>query len=575
MKQPKKIPYGLSNYHSIRTENYAYVDKTRFIEMIENEPAKYLFLTRPRKFGKSLFLSTLRHYYDICHADKFDVLFGDLYIGKNPTPNRNAFFIMKFSFSGLDTSSPDCFKIAFTEAIKGSIAFFLVEHMTVFENYKELREKLENRNTVRGCIELAFEIINSFQRKAYIIIDEYDHFANDLIAQGTNLSVEQYKQLIWANGVVRDFYETLKDNSETVIEKIFITGITPIMLDDVTSGFNISNNLSIDGQYNEILGFTDDEVEFFRQETGTDKSLIKVDMKYLYNGYMFHVDAENRLYNSSMVNYFFLQVLKNREKIEYLMDDNLKTDYGRIRMLLNRPENIEDIEKIIEYEKIPAKVIPRFSIGRIHDQQNFLSLLYYLGLVTIGRDEKSGKALLRIPNYTIKTLYWEYMERIIMERNPKMLYRSSVIYGSMATMAFDGDYRPFFENFHQNFVSRISNRDLQKFSEKNVKFLLLSIFFQTNLYLPISEAENPAGYADMYLQRRSSLYPKIISDWVVELKYIKQADADNEKLLEEKKGEAFEQLQRYKSSSFFRERTDVRYIAVVFTGKKDYFIEEV
>ena len=275
------------------------------------------------------------------------------------------------------------------EAIKSSIAFFLVEHMSVIENYKELDEQLENRNSVRGCIEFAFKIINSFKRKAYIIIDEYDHFANDLIAQGTNLSVEQYKQLIWANGVVRDFYETLKDNAETVIEKIFITGITPIMLDDVTSGFNISSNLSIDRQYNEILGFTEAEVE-------------------------------NRLYNSSMVNYYFLQILKNGERIEYMIDDNLRTDYGRIKMLLDKPESVEYLENIIEHEKVSEQIVPRFSIDKIHEQRNFLSLLYYLGLVTIDRDDNTGEALLRIPNYMIKTMYWEYMENLIMERSSKI-----------------------------------------------------------------------------------------------------------------------------------------------------------
>ena len=575
MKTQKKIPCGQSNFEKIRTENYIYVDKTRFIEQIENELNSYQFLIRPRKFGKTLFLSTLRHYYDICYADKFETLFGDLYIGKHPTPKRNSLFVIKFSFARLDTSSVDDFKKSFFSAMRSSIQTFLTEHSSVIENFMELKKEAWKIDTVSGQIEYAFDIIGSYKRKAYIIIDEYDHFANDLIAQGTNLSTEQYRELIWANGVVRDFYETLKDNTDTVIDRIFITGITPIMLDDVTSGFNISNNLSLKEKYNEILGFTKQEVEFVRQEGGIDKSLIKVDMEYLYNGYLFHQDAQNKLYNSSMVNYFFSEILDEGEKIKRLIDDNLKTDYGRIKMLLKRTSSIEKLEKIIENNQIKSEVINRFSIDKIHDSQNFLSLLYYLGLVTIDKDKKSNTPLLTIPNYSIRIIYWEYMENIILERNPQMIYDPSIVLESMITMAFDGDYEPFFESFQRNFLSYLSNIDLENLSEKNIKFLLLSILYQTNLYLPISELENSQGYSDIYLQRRDYLYPGIKIDWILELKYVKQTDAENESLISAKKNKAIEQLQRYKSSNLFKDRTDVRYLAVVFVGKKSYWVEEV
>jgi hypothetical protein len=162
-----------------------------------------------------------------------------------------------------------------------------------------------------------------------------------------------------------------------------------------------------------------------------------------------------------------------------------------------------------------------------------------------------------------------------MERNPKMIYDPNIILESLATMAFDEDYKPFFMNFHKNFVNNISNRDLRNFSEKNVKFLLLSILFQTNLYLPVSEPENSEGYIDMYLQRRSNLYPKIKTDWVWEIKYVKQENAENTQLIEQNKTIAIEQLKRYKSSNIFKDRTDVRYVAVVFTGKNEFWTEEV
>jgi len=575
MKTPKKIPYGQCNFERLRTENYIYVDKTRYIQHIEDEVNSYHFLIRPRKFGKSLFLSVLEHYYDVRYKDDFDVLFGDLYIGKNPTPKRNSLFVINFHFSGLDTSSVEDFKKSFIGAIRGSVQFFLTAHRSIIKDYEELKKEAWKIDNVRGQIEFAFDIINRYNSKAYIIIDEYDHFANDLIAQGTNLSEMQYKQLIWANGVVRDFYETLKDGTKKIIDTIFITGITPIMLDDVTSGFNISNNLSLKEKYNEILGFTEEEVEFIKKEAGIDVSLIKVNMKFLYNGYKFHTDAKNKLYNSAMINYFLGEIKDEGEKIERLMDDNLKTDYSRIKRLLKKPLNIEILEKIIENESLFANVISRFSIDKIHDSQNFLSLLYYIGLVTIDKEKKTGKPVLKIPNYSIKTLYWEYMDNIIRERNPRMIYDPNIIFEGLLTMAFDNDFAPFFESFHKNFVSQISNRDLEKFSEKNVKFMLLSILYQNNLYLPVPELENSEGYTDIYLQRRSNLYPNVEIDWIWEIKYIKHSDADNQNLIETKKTEAISQLQRYKTSNLYKNRTDIRYLAILFTGKKSYWIEEV
>ena len=573
--QPKKLPCGQCNFETIRTQNYIYVDKTRFIEQLEDEANRYQFLIRPRKFGKSLFLSVLEHYYDVRFADDFKKLFGNLYIGEHPTPSRNSYFVIYFSFSGLNTNSVEKFEISFTEAIQSSIDFFIIQHKSVIKDYEEKMKELGMKNSVRAYIEYALKLINGFGSKAYIIIDEYDHFANDLIAQGANLSAEQYKQLIWANGVVRDFYETLKDNSRTVIERIFITGVTPIMLDDVTSGFNISNNLSLKESYNEILGFTEEEVSRLIEESGIDKHKITIDIKYWYNGYLFHEDAEHKLYNSAMILYFLDQTKETRGKVKCLVDSNLKTDYGRIQFLLNKPANIDKLTEITEFNAVSAEVIDRFSIDKIHEPKNFLSLLFYMGLVTINKEPESGNPVLRIPNYSVKTMYWDYMENIIKDQHPEAFFDTSLLRASMTKLAFKNDYAPFFEKFQKDFVTRLSNRDLENFSEKNVKFFLLSIFFQANFYHPLSETENSKGYSDIYLQRRNDLYPVIQYDWVLELKYVKQADAENDKVIQKMKVDAIEQLQRYKTSHLFKKRTDVRYLAIVFIGKKDYLIEEI
>jgi hypothetical protein len=481
-------------------------------------------------------------------------------------------FVLNIDFSGIDTSSIEDFNISMLEKTKIASERFLNRNEKFIKNIDDQITELRKQNKISSCLDFIFTIVEKSGKKLFVIIDEYDHFANDMIASGTYLGENIYKKTVWAGSQVRDFYETLKIGSKTVIDKIFITGINPIMLDDLTSGFNISNNLSNDVRYNEILGFTEDEVDFLIDECGIDRNKITVDRQFLYNGYMFHENAEKKLYNSAMMSYFLYKINTTEGEVKNLINDNLKTDYGRLRNLLKEPQNIESLEKIIELEKIPSEVIPRFSIETIREQKNFLSLLYYMGLVTI--DLERGRPMLKIPNYSIKTMYWEYMEKMIMERNPAMMYDTSEIFEGLISMSFDGNYKPFFETFHKKFVSQISDNDLQNFSEKNVKFLLLSILFQNNLYLPISEQENSNGYTDIYLERRN-LYKVLPIDWVWEIKYIKQKDSKKKNLIEEKKTEARTQLLRYKNSNRFENRTDIRYLAIVFVGKKNYFIEEI
>ena len=573
MQKPKKIPYALTNFESIRTENYLYVDKTRFIEMLENENTKYLFLIRPRKFGKSLFTSVLEHYYDIRFQDRFEELFGDLYIGQNPTKLRNSYFVLNFDFSGLDSSDVESFKISFTAAIRMSILMFLSNHKSIIPNRTELEKEVWKMDNVRDYIDFAFKIINDFGCKAYIIIDEYDHFANDIIAKGTQISKNQYQETIWANSITKDFYETLKSGTKSVVDKIFVTGITPIMLDDLTSGFNISNNLSLEIRYNEILGLTREEVEWVMEQICLDKSLISIDIEKMYDGYLFNEKAQNKLFNSTMIFHYFKELLNNGNNAKYLIDDNLKIDYGRIRNLISKHDNKEKIRELIENNSIIGDVINRFSIERIHEDKNFFSLLFYMGLVTIDNTNPL-KIALKIPNYSVKTMYWEFIENMLTEELEGLSLDNSRYTDPIYSLAYENNYEPFFEYFNKRIVSYLSNRDLLNTVEKDIKFLLLPMFFASNYYFPISEMENSAGYTDIYL-KRSHLHPTTISEWVWEVKYIKQSDSENEKLIEEKKKEAITQLQRYKNSNLFKERTDIRYLAVVFVGKKGYFVEEV
>jgi len=410
-RKGKKIPDGQSNFEKIRTENYVYVDKTRFIEQIENEDNNFCFLIRPRKFGKSLFTSVLDYYYDLRFENRFQELFGDLYIGKNPTPKRNKMFVLNFDFSGIDTTSIKDFNISLLEKIKLATQRFFIDHKKLIPNYEELNLRVWDMEKSSSCLEFIFNVVHSFDKKVFVIIDEYDHFANDMIASGSYLGEENYKKAIWAGSQIRDFYETLKANSKTVIDKMFITGITPVMLDDVTSGFNISNNLSLKEKYNEILGFTEEEVDFLIDECGIDRETITVDREFLYNGYLFHEDAEKKLYNSAMILYL-LRKVNDGEINDFFKNENLQPDFAIIQKFLNNSENIEKLEKLVEAGTIPSILTTRFSTDEIHKPKNFLSLLYYLGLLTI--DNSTQVESLKIPNYSIKTMFGNMLKKSYM-----------------------------------------------------------------------------------------------------------------------------------------------------------------
>jgi hypothetical protein len=515
----------------------------------------------------------LDHYYDVRHKDNFDKLFGDLYIGKNPTPLRNELLVLSFQLSGIDTSNVERFNGSFAGAVRGSVASFLVAHKEIIENYEELYKELFKLTYSRDYVEFAFDIIAKYNRKAYVIIDEYDHFANDMIAAGVYLGQEQYKKTIWAGSQVRDFYETLKDNSATVIEKIFMTGITPIMLDDLTSGFNVSTNLSTKVRYNEILGFTKQEVEHIIDECEIDRHLINEDIEHLYNGYLFHNQATTTLYNSTMIFNYFHELKDTNGRVENLVDYNLRIDYGRLRNLISLYDNKEKLRMLLENNIVSSEIVKQFSIEVVRDKKNFFSLLYYMGLVTIDNKSLTGSGL-RIPNYSVKTMYWDYVERMLHDELEGLELDNSKYVYQIRLLAVEGDYKPFFEYFSKCIMKHLSNRDLLGTVEKDIKFLMLPMFFNTYRYFPISEFENNEGYTDIYL-RRSNVYPLCKYEWVFEIKYIKQKDYRKKMLIEAAKRDAREQLERYKNSTFFKEKKDVRYLSIVFVGKKEYFLEEV
>ena len=396
----KKLPYGISNYEKIIEENYKYVDKTQYIEKLENLSEPNIMFLRPRKFGKTLFTSVLENYYDVKKKDKFEKLFGETYIGKNPTPNKNGYDILRFNFSGIDTSTVGSTIQGFKNKVANSITLFVNQYnIDFYVNYEQEAEE------ILDSLFKAFEL-QKLGEKIYVIIDEYDHFANELLG----FHPEEFKSLVSKNGKIRKWYEILKQGTETVVDRIFITGVAPITLDSLTSGFNIGSDITQDERFNEMMGFTQEELVQILEEQEISKEeqqeILPI-MKENYDGYKFTLKGKEKIYNSNMCLYFLSNYTWSREIPNKLIDMNIASDYSKLASMLNlcRGENREEIiKKTISGEGIGEEIIQKFNPAVEFTEKEMISMLYYLGYLTI-QGEEFGYPILGIPNKVMKE-FW-------------------------------------------------------------------------------------------------------------------------------------------------------------------------
>ncbi len=566
-----KLPYGLSDFKSLREQGYVYIDKTPYIGKLESLPGKYLFFTRPRRFGKSLFLSMLAHYYDVNAKDNFVQLYGDLYIGQHPTELKNAYFVLELDFSGLHTGSKEELESSFNTKLKDNIAAFIDKYSGFFQAASMLKEELNQRRDAASVLNLLIHELKKLERKLYLVIDEYDHFANDIIAGGNE---QFYKDIIRGAGFVRDFYETVKIGTKSVIDRIFITGISPIMLDDMTSGFNISTNLTTHIVTNEMLGFTESEVRQIIRHTGlqTNEEALVGELRKNYNGYLFNMDGKSRVYNPDMVLYFFNEWLTSGRYPGQLFDDNVRTDYGKLRRLMDSERNRRQLETIIADEGIVTNLVSKFSFDRMYDEEYFVSLLFYMGLLTIS-GTKYGLTELGIPNYVIKQMFWEHFERELRE-TAGIEYASNELGSAVWEMAYAGKVQPFVDFLNGRVLKALSNRDLIRFDEKVFKVLLLAYLTMTNLYRPVSEREEEGKYTDILLEKDFRVQGNL-HEWLLELKYVKTGGRGSlDKKVAEAKREGLEQLGRYSESRGLAGKPVLKQAVLVLVGRDEVRVEE-
>ena len=557
----KKLPYGISNYEELVKDGYYYVDKTMYIEQLENLAEKRIMFLRPRKFGKTLFTSTLENYYDIKKKEEFEILYGDTYIEKKPTKLKNSYHILKFNFSGIDTTNEETTIKGFKKEVASSIKVFVEKYGLDF--YINIDDEAEN---ILDNLIKAF-LIQKAEEKIYVMIDEYDHFANELLGFNTN----QFKNLVSKNGKVRKWYEILKKGTESVIDRIFITGVAPITLDSLTSGFNIGLDITQDREFNEMMGFTEEELKDLMLKQKIDKEeqekIIPI-MRENYDGYRFSIKGKEKMYNSNMCLYFLNNYTRFKEIPTQLIDMNIASDYSKLGKMLDLCQGEERekvIEKTVSGEGIVSEITQKFNPAIEFTEKDLVSMLYYLGYLTISGEEV-GYPMLNIPNKVMKEIYSDYFLQIL-RRNIKVDINENYV-EIAREIALEGKITKAIEML-EKYLQNLSNRDYQRFDEKYVKLIFYCIAMNLRIFRLKSEMEVQRKYPDILLipKDQSKEYKGVM----IEFKYLKKGE---ESKLKEKQEEAKKQIEEYGKFEEIKELKNIYKYTVVAVNDKIY-VEEI
>ena len=565
-----RISYGISNFKKLVTEGYYYVDRTQYIALLESLGEQYITFLRPRRFGKSLFVSILQHYYGLEYKEDFDTIFGKSIIGRQPTPLANSYMTLTFDFSGINTDTPETTYSGFLDNVRVGISMFCSRYSDYFS--KQEREQLLAYSAPEQIIKFLFATVQqkNIAQKIYLLIDEYDHFANELIA----FHFDNFKTMVSGNGFVRKFYEELKKGAGAgVIDRMFITGVSPVTLDSLTSGFNIGTNLTTDVDFNKMFGFVEGEVADILKgievpEEQMDKTLN--DMQQWYDGYRFHKDAAERMYNPDMVLYLAKDYARLRRYPDDLLDTNIASDYSKVRRIFKigdqEPQSIEILNDLLEEGQVSSTLTRQYSFERAFTRADLISLLFYNGIITIKEGDLAGIAF-AIPNYVIKQLYYQYLYQLSVEQGQLDTMRVNTV-TIVNALARHADFGPIIA-LMQDILTALSTRDKRQFSEKHLKAVFTSILFTSGIYtihneFEVQKNETEKGYVDLLLIRRPPYDPPY--QHVIEFKYLPKEKVDK---LPEVKEEASAQLQAYiHNDNYLRTLDQLSAHVVIFAGNE-------
>ena len=575
MNKIKQLPYGVSDFEYVMRENFYYVDKTMYIPQLEAQPNNLMFI-RPRRFGKSLLLSMLKTYYDKAKKDQFEEIFGSLWIGKHPTPLMGRYQVMHLDFSQIGGSIDELEK-KFDEYLCFTLDDFVNKYANDYPDYF-IKAFFECKTYTGKLIQIT-TIANRLRIPMYLIIDEYDNFTNVVLSEKGE---EVYHKMTHAEGFYRDVFKKFKGT----FERIFFTGVSPVTFDDLTSGFNIGWNISTLFYFDKMLGFSTDEVrEMFKyyKEAGLlpdncDIEAMIEEMKPWYDNYCFAKEClkdGNRVFNSDMVLFYLRNYVMYKSSPEVMLDPNTKTDYNKLRNLIQLDRLDGDrkgiLRKIAEEGEIVAEVLPSFPAYQLIRPRMFVSLLFYYGMLTI-KGMRGARPILSIPNNNVRMQYYNFLME---EYDRRCSIEVSNLQDGFDSLAFDGEWRSVMQYMCDCYKQLSSVRDSIE-GERNIQGFFMAYLSLCNYYIIAPELELQHGYCDFFLLPNMTHYQAAHS-YILELKYLSKSDYSDEKS-NAQWNEAVEQIKGYAIAprvEALRQGTQLHKIIIQFCGWEAVRMEEI
>ena len=519
------FPYGIADFQTIINQGFYYLDRTDRIRLMENM-GHQLLLLRPRRFGKSLWLSTLENYYDLAKADDFSRLFGHLQIGQCPTPIHNNYYVMRWDFSVVDPSG-DLIKIR--QSLFNHINIKIQSLVAKYSD--QLNNVVIYDEDAIASFQSLLMAINRTPYKLYLFIDEYDNFANEVLVSQEK-GEARYHELVGSEGLIKTLFKAIKwgANGEG-LERVFMTGVTPVVMADITSGYNIIEDISRRSEFNDLCGFHEEEILTTLKQIMTNCPLAsaKVEdalslMRAFYNGYNFSQQEDcDFVYNPTLALYFFKWLQMDCRYPKEMLDSNFAMDRNRIEYVSRLPYGQAIINNALQSETpitIPA-LSNRFGVQMMlnapKDHTFLVSLLYYFGVLTYSGQDFMGDLQLVVPNLVVKKLYVEQIQSVLLpgyEISQEREQVCKIFYTS-------GEIEPLYDFIERRFLPVFDNRDLRWSNELVVKTAFLTTLFNDLVYIMDSETPLAKGYADLSLIIRPDRREYALLDHLLEFKHLK------------------------------------------------------
>ena len=576
----EQIPYGVKDFKRIRLEDFYYVDKTAFIRKMEAR-ANFLFFVRPRRFGKSLLCETLRCYYDVAEKENFDRLFGGLDIGKNPTANASRYFVLSLDFSLVGKYPGDSWQVRFEQYLDTALRNLIDGHRELLAEVADVDALIALPNA--GVkYDAVVPLLKRLGYGLYVIVDEYDNFTNEIVSTAGKVP---YREITHGTGFYRGWFKQFK----ATCDRIFMTGVSPVTMDDLTSGFNIATNISQEAGFHAMVGFTADETrrlfEDFRgtgKFTGSEEVHLRT-VKAWYDSYCFSEECVGKesLYNCDMALYYLGYLVANGEAPRNLIDGNIRSDWGKLNMILAAQRHAETVsgvlpltEELADSDETTFGLVESFPIEKILDEANFKSLYYYYGIVTMGRFCR-GDLMFRIPNECVRRQIFDYMRAQYASR-PNAVDTAEFT-AKFNAFAWDGAWREFLTYLAEKYRDNGSPRD-GLYGEARINGYLRAYLTMKSVYMVKPELSHPCGFSDYALFPNRMLPASSVPEqsYVIEMKHAKADATDAE--LAAKHAEALAQLKAYAADPnlpALAGGTPVHFICYEFRGRDLVRLEEV